>query len=458
MRSILGLDDWPLGRALLWLALPVIASMISRTIMSLVDFVMISRLGTEAQAAIMPAGVVLFIFISLGMGTLSVVNAFVAQSLGRNRLGDRGSYAWQGLWLSIGFGVLLLPLWWVCPGFFQWVGHEPDVMAMEITYTRIGLLGIGPTLAAVALANFFNGIHRPAIGFWAALAANVLNLVANYALIFGNWGFPRMEMAGAAWATVIAAAFQMGFLLIWMLAFVEYRRVYGTLAGWMPRRAQMARLLRFGAPAGGQFCGDLLAWSVFTLWIIGSFGTAALAAHNLVFRFLEFSFMPAFGMGIALTAAVGKAIGQGDHDRVRRNVAWCLRFTLAYMGLIGLIYLLFRFQLVRTLTDEPEVIQHAAAILILCAVFQMFDAMGISLISALRGCGDNLVPAVVMLSGAAVIFLGGAVVAMYLLPQFGPLGPWGAATLYIIVTGIALLLRFRGGGWKRIRMLQASAN
>lgn len=447
-----------MGKALLWLALPVIASMVSRTIMSLVDFVMISQLGTEAQAAIMPAGVVLFVFIAFGMGSLSVVNAFVAQSLGRNRPEDCGRYGWQGFWLSMLMGVMVLPLWWVTPWFFQWVGHEPAVVEMEVIYVRIGLLGIGPALASVALANFFNGVHRPAVGFWAALLSNLFNVLANYALIFGNWGFPRMEMAGAAWATVLAGFLQMGILLLWMVGRSDYRRLYGTLTGWRPRRYLMLRVVRFGTPAGAQFCGDLIAWAVFTLWIIGSFGTAALAAHNLAFRFLEFSFMPAVGMGIALTAAVGKAIGAGDIPRAQRNVAWCLRFNLAYMGLIGLIYLSLRFPLVGLLSDEPEVIQLAADILILCAVFQLFDALGITYISALRGAGDNFVPALLMLGGALVVFLGGGLAAIVLLPQTGVLGPWGAATLYIMVTGLLLLGRFANGNWKKVQMLQPSPN
>ena len=450
--SEVGRIDRPVPIALLLLALPMIASMISRTVMSFVDFVMVSQLGTAAQAAIMPAGVLLFTVMAFGMGIVGTVSSFVAQSLGRERPRDCGAYAWQGVAVSVGLGLLVMPAWFVVDDLFVAVGHAPEVQAMEIVYVRIGLIGLGPSLAAMALTNFFNGVHKPMVGFWAALIGNVFNGLANYALIFGEWGFPEMGIAGAAWGTAAAAALQAGLLLAWMLRpSIDAR--YHSRATWRPRVAMIRRMLRFGMPAGVQFSVDIAAFTVFTLVLVGRFGTPQLAAHNLTFKLLEVSFMPAVGMGMAVQAAVAKAIGAGDKELARRIVRWAMIFTCGYMGTVALGYLLLRYPLARALTDSPEVVSTAVQLLLLCAVFQVFDAVGITHGHALQGAGDNRWQAVASAALVIVLLIGGGYAAALLRPQWGALGPWAAATFYIVVLGVTLWARWRFGPWESIEML-----
>jgi MATE family multidrug resistance protein len=440
---------WRVPASLLLLALPIIASMISRTVMSFVDFIMVSRLGTEAQAAIMPAGILLFCVASFGMGLLTAVNTFVAQSLGRDDGRACGVYAWQGVHLSVALGLVILPAWWVVPGLFAWVGHEPIVQEMEVAYVQIGLLGMAPMLAATAVSNFCNGVHRPMVGFWAMLVSNVFNVVANYALIYGNWGFPAMGIGGAAWATNAAATLQLAILLAWMLT-PRVSRLYHTRHTWRPDARRARDIVRIGTPAGVQFVVDIFAFTVFTLLLVGRFGTVQLAAHNLAFKLLEVAFMPTIGLGVAVTAAVGKAIGRGRRDYARLVTHWAAGFAIAYMGLIGLGYLGLRHELAALLSDDPGVVEWAGRLLLLCAVFQVFDALGITHISALRGAGDNHWPAYVAAGLSALILVGGGYAAALLLPGWGAIGPWVAATLYVCVLGVVMWARWRYGPWERI--------
>ena len=137
---------------LLFLSGPIIASMISRTVMSFVDFVMVSKLGTDAQAAIIPAGLVVFAFVAFGLGTMGAVNTYVAQSLGRGRHEDCSAYAWQGVYISAAVALVALALWGTIAPFFAWVGHDPAVKDMEVIYAQIGVFGVRPEIAAVAFA------------------------------------------------------------------------------------------------------------------------------------------------------------------------------------------------------------------------------------------------------------------------------------------------------------------
>ncbi len=438
--------------ALLLLALPIIASMISRTVMSFVDFVMVSRLGTEAQAAIMPAGILLFCVIAFGMGMMSVVNTFVAQNFGRGRLRECAAFLWQGLWLSAALGLVFLPAWWGVGPLFAFVGHDPLVQRMEVEYVQIGLLGLAPMLGGVTLSNFFNGIHRPSVGFWAALAANAYNVAANYALIFGHWGFEPMGMAGAAWATTTAQVLQLLLLLAWA-GRPSLARRYHTWAMWRPSWHRARRVIWLGFPAGAQFTVDIVAFTIFTIFLVGRFGTVQLAAHNLAFKLLEVSFMPAVGLGIAVTAAVGKAIGEGDKPLARRIVNWATGFAMLYMGAMAVGYVTLRYPLAGLLAAEPDVVEWAARLLLLCAVFQVFDALGIIHVNALRGAGDNHWPAYAAAALAATVFLGGGWAIVALAPQWGAIGPWLAATVYIIVLGLTMFARWRRGPWEAISLL-----
>ncbi len=441
----------PIPVQLLLLAGPIIASMISRTVMSFVDFAMVSQLGTDAQAAILPAGMLLFCGVSFGMGLVQAVNTLASQCYGRRELRECSAYMWQGVYLSVAFGLAVLAFWPVMPAIFAWFDHPAELQAMEVAYAQIGLLHIGPAIAGVAIGGFFNGIHRPRVNLVATVVANVFNVVGNYALIFGHFGFPAMGIAGAAWTTVIASILHVVILFAWLLL-PGYRGPYAVWSMWRPSWSRLARLTRVGTPMGVQFTTDIIGWTFFANVLVGMFGTVHLAANNVSWKFLEISFMPAVGLGAALTAAVGKCLGRGDSAQARRFVGWCLGMMMLYMGSIGLAMLIGRGHLIALLSDDPDVIRVGGYLLIFCAVFQVFDAMNITFMSALRGAGDTLWTAVVNGLLVVLLLVGLAWVMTVFRPAWGSVGPWLAATLYIIILAIAQWLRYRWGPWDRMNL------
>ncbi len=450
---------WGVPLSLLLLAGPIIATMISRTVMNFVDFIMVSRLGTEAQAAILPAGMSLFSVIAFGMGALTVTNTFVSQSLGRGEPRQCSSYTWQGIWLGLGLGLMLLPLYPLVPGFFEFVGHAPAVVEMERVYVQIGLLSVAPMLVGIAVTHFFNGIHRPAVGFWSMLVANVFNVAGNYALIFGNWGFAAMGVAGAAWATTLAAVVQTLIVVGWWLR-PACHRAFDTRGSWRLHGGRLWKTLKIGTPIGLHFTVDIAAFTLFTLFLVGRFGTIQLAAHNLAFKLLEVSFMPTAGLGIALTAAVGKAIGRGQPRYARLVVRWGLAMALLYMCAIAVCFALLRHQMPWLLIDPSDpnaatVAEWAATLLLFCAAFQVFDAMNLTFSGALRGAGDTAFPAFFSMALAGVVLVGGGYLIAAVKPQWGAAGPWAAATVYIVLVGLMLAFRWWWGPWERIDLLKA---
>ena len=443
---------------LLRLAFPIIAMTASRMVMGFIDFAMVSVLGTEAQAAISPASILVFAFISFGIGMASTVQTFSAQADGRGEPEQGSAYAWQTFYMAAVFGLLVWPLISFVPSFYEWIGdlahHAPNVRRMEIEYTSVGLWSLTPAIICVGLNSFFSGVQRPRFGLISILISIVFNIVANYALIYGNFGFPEMGIRGAALATVMAWWVRAICLTAFFCSPIFNER-YRTRSTMAPSMAKIAGILRIGTPAAIHWFIDIAAWAVFMMVVVPPFGTEIMAASNIALQFMHMGFMPAIGLGMALCSQVGFAIGSGRPDDAADRVRLALRFSGGYMGAIGLLFLVARYPLMRILSDDPEVIRAGARILIWAALFQVSDAFCVTYTNALRGAGDTKWPAIMVGITTWGIFIGGGLAISRFVPQWGFNGPWVMCTLYISTLGFLLWWRFRSGAWKSIRIFES---
>lgn len=444
---------------LLRLALPIIALTVSRMLMGFIDFVMVSWLGTDAQAAISPATLLVFTVGCAGMGLATAVQTFVAQAEGRGEPHEAGGYAWQSVYIAAALAIVVMPAAAVTDTWFGWLaalaGHPEKVIPLEIAYVRIALLGVVLSVVTIGLEGFFNGIRRPRVALAAALVALGVNALGNWLLIFGKLGFPRMGIAGAALATVIGWCARVGVLVIAMLD-PQLDRRYHTCRSLAFQWAKLKGLLSVGGPTAVQWLLDLGSWVAFLGWIMPGFGIVAMAATNIAVQLLHLSFMPAIGVGIALCSQVGFAIGQGQPDQARLRTRVAMWVTAVYMGVVGLLFLLAREPLVMLFNSDGGGVAAGAIVMIWAAVFQVFDAMGITYMNALRGAGDTRWPAVVIAACCWGVFIGGGLAVSHLAPAWGISGPWGMCTLYIILVGVALWWRWRGERWRRIQLFRAA--
>lgn len=433
---------------LLLLAAPTVAQMASYTVMQFADRYMLALVGDLEATAAGTAGITYFCVIAFGFGVMLVINTLVSQSYGRNDLPSTGRYLWQGIWFGVAFGVATLLLWPLATRMFEAMGHEPRVVKLESEYLRVVAVAGWTKLAAVAMSQFLLGLHRPMIVFVGTLLGVGANVFFNWLLIYGNWGFPMMGVAGAAWGTNAAVTVE---LLVMAAYIARPRFAREHFAGhWRLRWDLFRMLLRVGVPAGIQLVCDITAWMVFMNVIVARFGTAALAANSFAFTYMHLCFMPAIGVGAAVTALVGKYIGMGRHDLATRRAHLGFVVCAIYMVLMGLALFVGRYRLIGVFSTDPAVQQIGATILIFVAAYQIFDAMFVVYVGALRGAGDTLVPATVqaVLVWAIVVF-GGWIITNQA-PHYGVAGPWTLATIFGAILGIFLLIRFRLGGWKSI--------
>lgn len=487
-RSMVGLmtdlrDDkpmWGLGEVLKQ-AWPASLSMLNHTLMQFVDGLMVSWHSPTALAAQFVGGILVFLPTSFALGMLAVVNTYVSQNLGAGRPHRCGQYAWAGMAVAVAYSLLLAPVLIALAGpLFGQIDRlaaavrdatgisltpeqrAPQLVAMQTMYFRYLMAGMGVFLVSRVLNGFFFGIHKAWIVLCASLAVNLANVGINYVLIFGKLGFPAMGLEGAAIGTVASV----GLLVLLLGAVFLCRRMHRRFATRRWRDAKLSEcrdLLRVGWPAGVQFANDTANWGVFTAVLVGVFGPAHLTANTVAVRYISLSFMPAVGISIATTALVGRYIGLGRPDLARRRTHAAVWVAMIYMGLCAAAFVVFRYPMVRifaggaapgTTAIPPErIVAIGVNLLLLAAAFQVFDALGIVFVGALRGAGDTLWPMVVTIMLSWLVIGGGGAAAVLLAPELTSLGPWLAASGYVVVLGLLMAWRFESGAWRRIDLL-----
>ncbi len=466
-------------REMLAIALPVAAVMVSYSISQFVDSVMVARLpnGDAAVAALGNGGIVAFIPISIAMGVVQAINTYVSQHIGAGSEHRASAYPWNGVWFSVAVWLaFFVPLAFVLPGVMPWftgalaaaapsggAGPDPEVVRMQQEYARVLLLGAVFTLCSRSMAQFFFGTQRGAIVLVASLAANAVNFCGNWLLIYGNWGFPALGVTGSAVSTVIGQLVE--FLIpLSMFLSPRFHARYGTRSAWRPSRARIAEIIKVGAPQGLAFGNEMICWAIFMAGMLGGISVADNAAGWIGLRYMHLSFLPAIGVSIAISAVVGRSIGADDPDTAQRRASLGTRIAMVYMGLCAAAFVVFREPLVRVFIDKTwgeervgPVVEVGKQVMICAAVFQVFDAIGISMQGALRGAGDTRWPGLMQVALAWVVLMGGGYAALRLFPEWRSLGPWAMASAYITIFAVVMYWRFASGRWRAIRLIDRTS-
>ena len=445
-------------REVLRMAAPLILSTGSWSLQIFVDRVFLSWYGRDVLAASLPAGMLHFTFSSLFIGTVAYVNTFVAQYWGADRPERVGPAVWQGIYVGLASGVVILCLMPFSEIFFEWAGHEPQIRALEAEYFRI-LCFTGPGITGVAVSSFFSGRGDTRTVMWVNFLANGLNIILDYAWIFGHWGFPEWGIRGAAWATVVSQ------LLIPVVFFVlmtrpGYRDTLRTLSGWRPDAALLRRLVRFGLPNGVQFMLEILGFSMFIL-LVGKLGATALAATSVAFNVNTLAFLPMMGLGIAVSTLVGQYLGRDMPDLAERSTWSAAHLSLTYMLVMAAGYVFMPGLFLRPFMSgaDPDAFEQvwdmSVVLLRFVAIYCVFDAFYIVFSAAVKGAGDTRF---VMLASVALGWFVMVVPTYLSVVTFGwsLYIAWIFVSLYLVAGGLIFLLRFRGGRWKSMRVIESA--
>ena len=445
-------------RQVLSVGLPLVVSFGTTSLIHFTDRVFLANYSVDAIAAALPAGIASFVALCFFMGVVGYVNVFVAQYMGAGA-GERvGASLWQGIYFSLGSALLLACLYFLAEPLFALGGHTGPVQRLEVVYFRVLTLGAGLVVLATTLSCFYSGrgLTRPVMLI--NLASAGLNVPLDYVLINGVGPFPELGILGAALATVCSQALMVVLFVLSVFTRDNDRRFAVRRARGFDREL-FGRMMRFGLPGGAQFFMDIFAFTFF-VFMVGRLGRAELAATNIVMAINTLSFMPMVGLSIAVSTLVGQAVGAGRPADGVTSTDSTLHITLAYMGLVGLLFVLLPEYLLMPFMNQEagpaaraELLRLGVLLLRFVALYTLFDALAIIYMGALKGAGDIYFVMWTMGSAALLVLIGPIWVGQELLGQ-GLNYIWGCVVLYVVILGLTFRWRFRRGRWQKMRVIE----
>lgn len=441
----------------LWaVAIPLVLSSGSLSLMHVIDRVFLTWYSTDALAAAMPASMLHWTVISITLGTVSYVNTFVAQYEGAKRPDRAAAAVWQGCYLSLVCGLLFLFVVTFTEPLFALIGHAEAVQRLECQYFSVFCIGSAPVILSTGLSCYFSGRGETIIVMWVNFFAVVVNCVLAWGLIFGNLGMPALGMSGAAWATVFAHVASVGMYLAILSTKREVERGF-----WRNRafdRDLFARLIRYGLPTGFQYLIEIGGFAVFIL-LVGTVGKDELAATSLAFNLNTLAFIPMLGVGTAVMTLVGMRIGEGRPELAVRTTWIAFALTSVYISVFAVIYvflpdmILAAYAAHSSTTDFDRIRALVYTLLQFVAFYSVFDAMAIVFGSAVRGAGDTRFSLIFLAISAWSLMVLPTAIACYFF-HASLTFCWVACSLHVMTMGVGFLLRFLTGHWKSMRVIE----
>ena len=439
-----------LNRQLMRLAWPSLIENLLQTMLLVCDMIFVGQLGADSIAGVGLGSQLMTLLQVLFMGLAVGNTALVARAIGAQDQREAERIAKQSLLiavlLSVGIGIIGFLF---ADNIIRVMGAADDVTAIGGGFLRI----VSTFSIVIALMLVGGGTLRGAgdtfTPMWVTGFINIVNIVLDYSLIFGNLGFPRMGAVGSAVATTTARAIGAG-----MILYALFKRTkilpLSLRGGWGFHRDVIARILNIGLPSAAEQVVFQVGFLVFAAMAV-SLGTADYAAQQIAFTINNLSILPAFAFGVAATTLVGQNLGAQDPERAERSAYEALKNGTLWMVVMGIAFLIWREQLVRLFTNDPAVWQPAEMCLAFIAFGEPLLAVSVVLASALRGAGDTRATLVMTFVGIWLMRVGlGYYLGIVL--GFGLFGMWVAWFSDFAVRAVLVALRFRTGRWKTLRV------
>jgi multidrug resistance protein, MATE family len=430
-------------RPMLRLAIPLALTELSWIVMGLVDTMMVGRLPYSAVAiGAVSLGTTLFYMIGIwGSSIMLGLDTLVSQSFGAGKMQECHRSFFNALYLALLLAPALMSLVFAGLPFLDRLGIDPQVLAQTIPFIKALNWSTLPLVLYFVFRRYLQSMAVVGPVVFAGVSANFVNLMGNWTLVYGHFGMPAMGVTGSGWSTFVSRVYMVTVLAIAAI-YYNHRRSSGL---WnAPRDLDLGRireLLRLGLPAATQFLLEISAFTVVTV-LIARLGALPLAGHQIALNVSSITFTVTLGIGSAAAVRVGHALGARDAQGAARAGWTALFFGVTFMSCSALALFLFPKAIARIYSPEPQVIQMGARLLMVAAVFQLFDGLQSVATGALRGAGDTRAPMLTHFLGYWIIGLPlGAVLGFRF--GLGAVGFWMGLCFGLILIGAILLAVWR---------------
>ena len=387
--------DWISYRAIyrrnLSMAFPVIFSQVGQISVSLTDTLMVGRSGTADLAAASLANSLFLVGMLFGIGLMMGLTPLVGYNFRNGNPSVIATHLQSGLVVGLLAAVVISGGLLVVSVLFGRMGQSPDVLELAGPYLRLQIYSLVPLLLFYVFKQFLEGMGNTRIAMLITLTANLINIGLNYLLIFGKAGFPEYGLYGAGLATLTSRIAMLLLLVPFLFRHHLLAPYVRLLPGFPISRCRLHELVALGLPIGGQLVVEVLSFSVAGI-MCGWLGQDYLAAHQIALNLTSFSYMVSLGIGAGTTILVSHEKGSRHWHEIRQIVYATIHLVLVFMGVMALCFVGLRHWLPSLFTPDKQVIEIASQLLIVAALFQLFDGLQVSLLSILRGLADVKIP------------------------------------------------------------------
>ncbi len=434
-------DYIPFYKRNLHLAFPIVLSQIGQVMVSLIDNMMVGHVGTTELAAASFANSVFMIGMVFGMGITFGVTPLVGKAFGDN------DYRTTVIWLKNGVfshfiaGLLLTLIMFGVYLFLPLMGQPPEVLELAKPYYILLCFSYFPFLLFFSFKQFFEGIGNTKIAMLITLTANVVNIIVNYVLIFGKLGFSEMGLNGAGIGTLVSRII-MPIMFVYFIArksrFLEYFR---SARLEQITKDRILQLFRIGIPIAFQLIVEVTAFGIGAV-MMGWLGETSLAAHQVALGLASFTYMISLGVSQANTIRVSHQMGLRDYKSMISASMASTHLVLVFMSLMALLFVVGRNLLPYLFTTDIEVVKIASGLLIVAAIFQLFDGLQVIMLSTLRGMADVTIPMFIAFLAYLLVGIPTSYIFAFVV-DFGPQGIWFGYLVGLGTASILFYLRFK---------------
>ena len=436
----------PIGRALGLLAIPMMLEMAMEAIFAVVDIAFVSRLGTNAIAAVGLTEALITVLYAVAIGLGMGVTAMVSRRMGEKDPEAAAVVTGQAIWIGAALAIVIGYTGVIyAADLLRLIGANEAVVSEGRGFCAVLLGGNASILFLFLLNAAFRGAGDAPIALRSLTLANAINIVLDPCLIFGLGPFPELGVTGAAVATTIGRGIGVAYLAYALFSRKGRLRLELRQCAIVPKI--IARMIKISIGGIGQFLISTASWIV-VMRIVALYGSAPIAAYTIALRLIEFAFLPAWGLGNASATLVGQNLGAGRPDRAEKSVWRASRYNAIFMSVLGLVSVVLAPQIVGLFSSEPEVVRYGTSCIRILGIGYPMYAVGMIVIQAINGAGDTYTPSVLNF----ICFWMLQIPLAYWLAEPAGFGPNGVFISLIVAESTLTILGvlvFRRGKWKQ---------
>lgn len=431
------------ARASMRLGLPLIGGHLAQIAIGVTDTLMLGWYSVEALAATALGGGFFFLFFIVGSGFGIGVMPLVAEAEAKGDDVAVRRITRMGNWLSILFGLIALPAFVFSAPWLRALGQPPEIASLAQDYLRIAGLGIVPALMVMVLKSYLAALERTRVVFWVTALATGINVFVNYALIFGNWGFPELGVRGAAISSVLVQVVSLLGVSGYAVFVLPHHQLFSRI--WRIDRDVLRTVFRIGVPIGMTNLAEVGLFTMSSV-MMGWLGTVALAAHGIALQIAAIAFMIHVGLSNVATIRAGNALGRKDVFHLARGAKTSIALSVILSLLVVLLFVTLPDEMVSLFLDpdDPQrevILVTGVALILVAAIFQFFDGAQVVALGLLRGVQDTRVPMIM----AVISYWGVGLPTSYLLGivwGYGGVGVWLGLVVGLATAAVLLMARF----------------